>query len=31
VSASTVKIIEELNGMERIKTIININTNHYQN
>ncbi len=31
VSAGTVKIIEELNGIERIKTIININTNHYQN
>lgn len=29
VSSSTVKIIEELNGIERIKTIININTNHH--
>jgi nicotinamide-nucleotide adenylyltransferase len=31
VSTGTVKIIEEVNGIERIKTIININTNHYQN
>jgi nicotinamide-nucleotide adenylyltransferase len=31
VSVSTAKIIEEINGIDRIKTIININTTHYQN